>query len=57
MNLKKTKILAFYSPVQKRLHQTSCWFLNGQSLDIVEEYTYLGLTFHYNGNFNLAIKS
>lgn len=57
VNLKKTKILVFCLPSQKRLFLVSRWVFGGQNLDRVEEYTYLGLTFHFNGNFKLAIKS
>ena len=51
VNLKKTKILIFCSPAQKRLFQNVSCVFGGQVVEKVEEYTYLGLTFRYNGNF------
>ena len=57
MLIRRKKVLVFCLPTQKRVYLASHWFFGGQKLDNVEEYTYLELNFHINGNFKIAIKS
>ena len=55
VNLKKSKILIFGTQSQGRLFISSKWCFGDKQLDCVEEYTYLGLTFHFAGNFKIAM--
>ena len=52
VNLKKSKILIFGSKTQRRSYIASSWYFGGVSLECVDEYVYLGITFHYTGGFN-----
>ena len=54
INLKKTKILIFGTQYQRRQFISTKWFFGDNPLDCVNEYTYLGLTFHCGGNFKIA---
>ena len=57
VNLKKSKILIFGTQSKRRLFLSSKWYFGDKQLECVDEYTYLGLTFHYTGNFKIAIAS
>jgi hypothetical protein len=56
INLKKSKVLIFGSKSQRSLYITSKWCLGGELLQCVDEYVYLGITFHYSGRFKVAQK-
>ena len=47
----KTKVMVF----GKRSKSEPTWFLNGVKLEIVETYSYIGLTFNRHGNWNRAV--
>ena len=48
--------MVFGTPTQNRLHSTSVWSINQNTLENVNEYYYLGITLHSSGNFKLAQK-
>jgi len=52
VNFGKTKVIVFRraGPICKS--DKFSW--NGSTIDVVNSYTYLGVTFHYTGTFNLA---
>ena len=56
INLKKSKILIFGTQSQRRLHSLSKWYVGQDQLGWVDEYNYLGITFHFSGGFKLAQK-
>ena len=56
INLKKSKVLISGSKSQRSLYITSKWCLGGELLQCVDEYVYLGITFHYSGRFKVAQK-
>ena len=56
VNLKKSKVLNFTTTAKRRLYITSKWYFNGDLLECVEEYTYLGIIFHYGGSFKPVLK-
>ena len=56
INFKKSKVMAFGTPTQNRLHSTSVWSINQNTLENVNEYCYLGITLHSSGNFKRAQK-
>ena len=56
INFKKSKVMVFGTPTQHRLHSTSVWSINQNTLENVNEYCYLGITLHSSGNFKRAQK-
>ena len=53
MNSKKTKIMIF----QKRARKfTDNFYIGKDVIDLVHEYTYLGLRISSNGNFNVSLE-
>jgi hypothetical protein len=53
VNISKTKIIIF----RARNKQLQALFsFDGHNIDVVDSYTYLGVTFTYTGNFDQAIK-
>ena len=54
INIKKFKVLIFGSKFHRSLYITSKWYLCGELLQNVDEYVYLGITFHYSGRFKAA---
>ena len=53
VNCDKTKILIFGG---RKLNNQYPFELNGQSLEHVSSYKYLGLVFNFNGKFNVGVK-
>ena len=51
---KKSRVLIFGSKSHRSLYITSKWYLCGELLQNVDEYVYLGITFHYSGRFKAA---
>ena len=51
---KKSKVLIFGSKSHRNLYITSKWYLCEELLQNVDEYVYLGITFHYSGRFKAA---
>lgn len=49
VNVAKTKIVVFRNG--GKLHTNEQWTYNGQLLDIVDSFTYLGVIFKYNCKF------
>ena len=51
VNTKKTKVMVF----RKRggLRHNEIWEYEGDSLDVVNDFNYLGIVFNYTGNFTL----
>ena len=56
INFKKSKVMVFGTPTQNRLHSTSVWSMNQNTLEKVNEYCYLGITLHSSSNFKRAQK-
>ena len=56
INFKKSKVLIFGSKSQRRPYITTNWYFGGDLIECVDEYPYLGITFHYAGGFKLARK-
>lgn len=52
LNIQKTKVLVFSKQAQDNLS----FKFNNNSLEIVKQYNYLGITFDYSGNFTNCIK-
>ena len=48
VNVNKTKVLVFS---KRKCQQNFDCTLNGEGLDVIDSYTYLGITFKYNGSF------
>lgn len=48
VNVKKTKVMVFS---KRKCRQQHSFVLNDQTLDIVDSFTYLGITFKFNGSF------
>ena len=53
INVSKIKALVFW---RGKIRNKPEIYFGDQILDVVYRYTYLGITFNYNGTFNLAIK-
>ena len=53
VNINKTKIIIF-SRGKVRKHPK--FYLNSTEIEVVEDYTYLGVVFNYNGSFKKAIE-
>ena len=49
VNINKTKIMVFRN--NGKLRNNEKWTYDGQSLEIVESFNYLGMLFHFNGKF------
>ena len=54
INLKKSTVLIFGSKSQRRPYITMDRYFDGDLIQCVDEYPYLGITFHYDGGFKLA---
>ncbi len=52
----KSKVLVFGSQIQRQPYLLSRWWFDGRQLECVDQYIYLGITFHFSGNFKLAQK-
>ena len=48
--------MVFGTPTQYRLHSTSVWSINQNTLENVNEYCYLGIILHSSRNFKQAQK-
>ncbi|XP_037959929.1 uncharacterized protein LOC119689217 [Teleopsis dalmanni] len=51
VNISKSKIMIFKRNC-RRLMKNEIWNLNGEALEVVKEYKYLGVWISYNGKFN-----
>ena len=54
VNTAKTKILVFQ---KRRMNISFIWTFNGENLEIVESFCYLGMKFHYTGNLEPGVKA
>ena len=54
VNIRKTKICVFEN---RRTQRNQTWSINGEPLETVDSFCYLGMKFHYNGNLEPAIKA
>ena len=54
INRKKGEVLLFRTPTQRRAYLTSDWLYEENPPEQVDEYCYLGITFHFSGNFKRA---
>ena len=54
VNTKKTKICIFEN---RRSQQNQLWYYDGEPLDIVDSFCYLGMKFHKNGNLEPSVKA
>ena len=54
INVKKTKMCNF--EIRKQNHGTE-FFIENQKIDIVDNFTYLGINFEYNGSLADAVKA
>ena len=48
VNINKTKVLVLS---KRKCQQNFDFTLNGENLDVIDSYIYLGITFKYNGSF------
>ena len=48
VNVAKTKVMIFW---KRKTAQDTKFILHGQTLDIIDTYSYLGIIFKYNGTF------
>ena len=55
VNLKKTKVMVFHKTGRKT--KNICFSINNYPLEIVQEYTYLGVKLTTSGSFNLCQKT
>ena len=53
VNAKKTKILIFQKKCRKSTYEKQHFFINGNKIEIVNNYTYLGINVSSNGNFRI----
>ena len=53
VNAKKTKILIFQKKCRKWTYEKQHFFINGNKIEIVNNYTYLGINVSSNGNFRI----
>ena len=51
MNSKKTKVLIFQKQIRESTLHKHCFQINNDKIEIVNNYTYLGINFSTNGNF------
>ena len=54
VNTKKTKICIFEN---RRSQHNQLWYYDGEPLDIVDSFCYLGMKFHKNGNLEPGVKA
>ena len=54
VNTKKTKICIFKN---RRSQQNQIWYYDGEPLDIVDSFCYLGMKFHKNGKLEPGVKA
>ena len=54
VNSNKTKVVIFSKGTLRKTPPE--WLLGGEKLEVVKDYTYLGITFNFNGSFKKAIK-
>ena len=54
INKIKTKVVIFGS--KNKSYPSNNLFLNGEPLEVVDSYCYLGIILHKSGKFNIAIK-
>lgn len=54
VNISKTKIVIFRNGGVVR--DSEKWYYNGELLETVDNFTYLGCVLHYNGKFNNLLK-
>lgn len=50
VNVQKTKIVIFRNG--GKIHNCERWHLNGEPIEVVDSFIYLGLLLQYNGKFN-----
>ena len=53
ININKTKICIFE---KRKTVNNFVWVINGEAIDIVDSFTYLGINFFYTGNMKYAIQ-
>ena len=53
VNAKKTNILIFQKKCRKSTYEKQHFFINGNKIEIVNNYTYLGINVSSNGNFRI----
>ena len=53
VNAKKTKILIFQKKCRKSTYEKQHFFINGNKIEIVNNYTYLGINVSSNGSFRI----
>ena len=53
INPKKTKVMNFQKEYRKSIIHKHCFQINKNSIEIVSNYTYLGINFSSNGNFKI----
>ena len=51
INEKKSKVMVFCKKTSKKLKQESIFSLNNKNLEVVQDYTYLGVKMNSTGNF------
>ena len=54
VNPKKTKVMMFQKKCRKSILDKYFFQINNQKIEIVNNYTYLGITFSNNGNFKFC---
>ena len=54
VNPKKTKVMIFQKKFRKSIINKYSFQINNQNIDIVHNYTYLGISFSNNGNFKFS---
>ena len=54
VNVQKTKIVVFRNGGNLRENET--WLYQGEEIEIVQQFNYLGMNFNYNGKFNITQK-
>ena len=54
VNSKKTKVLIFQKKCRKSVLNKYCFQINNDKIEIVNNYTYLGINLATNGNFNVC---
>lgn len=54
INVNKTKVCIFEKRKQRHNHE---WIIDNERLEIVDDFCYLGMRFHYTGNMSYAVKA
>lgn len=54
VNVSKTKVVIFRNGGNNRTNEK--WLYNGENLEIVDQFIYLGVVFNYNGKFFITQK-